>query len=327
MSDQASTREASRAIIAQSLALAQNGKSKDAHALLDALAEDKPMLAKAQLGPETALGLPRKLHAAYLKLAKIEKDRSRIIALQYSLVPPPEILLGFSQFDSATRRRMTALNREPVPAVLHQIWLGSLPLPPATQAWADHCARHGLAYRLWREADLASEGFDQHSSFRDMLLLGDYPGAVDVARYLILERFGGIYLDCDWYPARNDLSFADYLPLVGLSALAEDTPRQTGLGSLLLTNSYLSTPPGHPVFTRILEAMPYAIKSLPGAPAWWSTGPLLLSVVFRGTSFSVPDARFVAANLQRQAPFAMVDAARAQALHQDGGLLIGWKSW
>ncbi len=38
---------------------------------------------QAELGPETALGLPRKLHAAYLKLAKIEKDRSRIIALQY----------------------------------------------------------------------------------------------------------------------------------------------------------------------------------------------------------------------------------------------------
>jgi mannosyltransferase OCH1-like enzyme len=321
------TREASRAIIAKSLALAQNGKSEDARALLDGLAHNRAMLAQAELGPETALGLPRKLHAAYLKLAKIEKDRSRIIALQYSLVPPPEILSGFSQFDSSTRRHMAALNREAVPLVLHQIWLGSLPLPPATQAWADHCARHGVNYRLWREADLAKEGFDQHSSFHAMLAQGDYPGAVDVARYLILERFGGIYLDCDWYPARDDLSFADCLPLVGLSALAEDTPRQTGLGSLLLTNSYIATPPGHPVFTRILNVMPKAMAALPGAPAWWSTGPLLLSVVFRGTSFSVPDARFVAANLPRQAPFSMVEAAREQALHEDSGLLIGWKSW
>ncbi|WP_321382822.1 glycosyltransferase [Rhizobium sp.] len=322
-----STREASRAIITQSLNLAKKGNDKDARAMLDGLSHNRSLLDHAELGPDTALGLPRKLHAAYLKLAKIEKDRSRIIALQYTLVPPPAILRPFSQFDSATRRSMVALNREPVPKILHQIWLGSLPLPPATQAWSDHCARHGLTYRLWREADLACEGMDQHPSFHDMLAQHDYPGAVDVARYLILERFGGIYLDCDWYPARDDVSFADCLPMIGLSALAEDTPRQTGVGSLLLTNSFLACPPGHPVFTRIIEAMPKAIAALPQAPAWWSTGPLLLSVVFRGTSFTVPDAGFVAANLERQAPFATVEAARDTALHKDGGLLIGWKSW
>ncbi len=44
---------------------------------------------------------------------------------------------------------------------------------------------------------------------------GDLPGAVDVARYFILHAQGGIYLDCDWYPARDDLSFADVLPLIG----------------------------------------------------------------------------------------------------------------
>jgi inositol phosphorylceramide mannosyltransferase catalytic subunit len=321
------TREQSRTVIANSLELAKEGKFTQARARLDTLAQDHPLLHQAELGPDTALGLPRKLHAAYLKLAKLEKDHSRVIALQYTLVPPPDILKPFAQFDSQQRRRMAALNREPVPHVLHQIWLGSLPVPPATQAWADHCRAHGFAYRLWREADLAREGMDQHPSFHDMLQRGDYPGAVDVARYLILERFGGLYLDCDWYPARDEVSFADCLPLVGLSALAEDTPRQTGLGSLLLTNSFLASPPGHPVFTRIIEAMPKAILALPLAPAWWSTGPLLLSVVFRGTSFSVPDAGFVAATLARQAPFASVEAARAQAQAQDRGLLIGWKSW
>jgi inositol phosphorylceramide mannosyltransferase catalytic subunit len=327
MCDPTKARQASRALIIDSIALAQRGDHDGARAVLDGLAQDQDMLAHSELGPNTALGLPRKLHAAYLKLAKIEKDRSKIIALQYTLVPPPSVLLPFSHFDSRERRRMTALNRQPVPRVLHQIWLGELALPPATEAWATHCARHGLTYRLWREADLAAEGLDQHPSFQDMLARGDYPGAVDVARYLILERFGGIYLDCDWYPARDDLSFADVLPLIGLAALAEDTPRQLGLGSLLLTNSLLASPAGHPVFTRIIDAMPKAITLLPDAPAWWSTGPVLLSVVFRGTSFTVPDADCVAAQLPRKAPFSAVEAAREAATHNDGGLLIGWKSW
>ncbi len=322
-----SPRHQSRAIIVQSVDLARKGNHKDACALLDTLANNPALLEEAQLGPHTALGLPRKLHAAYLKLAKIEKDRSRTIALQYTLVPPPDILLAFSHFNSDQLRNMAALNRAPVPRVLHQIWIGSLPVPPAVQAWSDHCARHGLTYRLWREADLAAAGMDQHPSFVDMLARGDYPGAVDVARYLILERFGGVYLDCDWYPARDDLSFADCLPLVGLCALAEDIPRQTGLGSLLLTNSFLASPPGHPVWTRIIDAMPKAMAALPDAPAWWSTGPLLLTVVLRGTSFTVPEAGLVAANLERQAPFSAVEAARETAHSKDGGLLIGWKSW
>jgi inositol phosphorylceramide mannosyltransferase catalytic subunit len=327
MSEKVNARKASRALIMESIALAQQGNFADARAMLDQLAGDQNMLDHAELGPDTALGLPRKLHAAYLKLAKIEKDRSKIIALQYSLVPPPSVLLPFSKFDSHARRTMAALNRQPVPRVLHQIWLGDLALPPATEAWTDHCYRHGLTYRLWREADLQAEGLDQHPSFQDMLARSDYPGAVDVARYLILERFGGIYLDCDWYPARDDLSFADCLPLTGLTALAEDTPRQLGLGSLLLTNSLLASPPGHPVFTRIIEAMPKAMAALPDAPAWWSTGPVLLTVVFRGTTFTVPDAQFVATNLARQAPFSAVEAARKTAQQDDGGLLIGWKSW
>ncbi|WEO71070.1 glycosyltransferase family 32 protein [Agrobacterium vitis] len=327
MSQDLPPRLKSRAIIAQSLELAKKRELEAAKTMLDALAGDRDLLAQAGLGPDTALGMPRKLHSAYLKLAKIAGDRLRVTGLQYTLAPPPDLLLPFSRFSRDERRDMAALNREAVPRVLHQIWLGTLALPPACQAWAAHCARHGFAYRLWREADLEAQGFDQHPSFKAMLARGDYPGAVDVARYLILQHFGGIYLDCDWYPARDHISFADCLSLVGLAALAEDTPRQTGLGSLLMTNSFIASPPGHPVFARIIEAMPQAMALLPDAPAWWSTGPLLMTVVFRGTSFTVPDASLIAANLQRGAPFAEVEAARDTALTTDGGLLIGWKSW
>ncbi len=43
------------------------------------------------------------------------------------------------------------------------------------------------------------------------------------------------------------------------------------MGSLLLTNSFIATPPGHPVFRRILDFMPDVMTLLPEAPAWWST--------------------------------------------------------
>ncbi|MGE6740331.1 glycosyltransferase family 32 protein [Allorhizobium pseudoryzae] len=292
---------------------------------LDALAAEAPN--DGELGHTTLLGLPRKLHSAYLKLAKAEKRMVERRGLQQTLVPPPDLLAPFVGFSSAERRAMNARNRDAVPPTLHQIWIGTLPLPPGIEAWRTHAQRHGLQYRLWREADLEAIGVHDHPTFAHMLTAGDYPGAVDIARYAVLAKEGGIYLDCDWYPARDDLSFADLLPLTGLCALAEDTSRETGMGSLLLTNSFIATPAAHPVFERMLAILPDVTRLLPDGPAWWSTGPLIMTLLFRGTTFHVPDARFVAANLPRRADVADVERARQNAQDRDLGLLIGWKSW
>lgn len=119
------------------------------------------------------------------------------------------------------RRRMNEKGRETVPRVIHQIWIGAMDVPPGSARWQAHADATGFAYRLWREADLEALGVTDHPAYRRMIADGDYPGAVDVARYVILAREGGIYVDCDWYPARDDLGFADLLPLVGLTALDE----------------------------------------------------------------------------------------------------------
>ena len=39
----------------------------------------------------------------------------------------------------------------------------------------------------------------------------------------------------------------------GLSALAEDTPRVTGRGPVLLTNALIACPAGHPVMAALLR--------------------------------------------------------------------------
>ncbi len=317
-----------RSLLKEAQALHAQGLFDEARNILDQVrAESAKSSGTEGMGPLTMMGLPRRLHSANLKLAKAQGDIVRKIGLQYSLVPDPQLLARFGEFTAAERKQMAQLNREPVPRILHQIWLGNLEVPPATVAWAEHCKKHGFEYKLWREADLKHFGIEEHPAFVEMLKNGDYPGAVDVARYFVLEAVGGIYLDCDWYPAHDGLSLADVLPLMGLSALAEDTPRNTGVGSLMLTNSYIAAPKGHPVFTCILKALPEVVQILPGAPAWWSTGPLIFTVISRGTSFSIPDASFVAGILPRKAPFSDVEAIRTKSMKTDSGLLVGWKSW
>jgi mannosyltransferase OCH1-like enzyme len=279
------------------------------------------------MGPKTVFGLPRRLHAALLRQAKVEKDTLKRIGYQYTLVPPPEVLAPYGIFDVSGHRALAEANRKPVPKIIHQIWIGPKELPVSIEAWRKHAEDNGCEFRLWREADIDREGITDNPVFADMLRRGDYPGAVDVARYVILERFGGIYLDCDWYPARDDISFHDLLPLQGLTAFAEEVPRDTGRGSVLLANSFIAAPPQHPVFTRMLTAIPAALHDMPRAPAWWATGPLLFTVVARAASICLAGADFVVGSLPDKAPLDDVLAVRAAIDENSSGLLIAWKSW
>lgn len=317
-------KDRARAALEAASALRERGAFDEARAELAALANHPDARA---LGEPTALGLPRRLHAAFLRLAKAEGDALARIGYQFHLVPPPGRFDRWTHQSADDRRALAAANRKPVPHILHQIWIGTLPVPPSAAAWAAHATRHGYGYKLWREDDLAALGLADGAAFRAMLARGDLPGAVDAARYAILATEGGIYLDCDWYPARDDLAFHDLLPLVGLTALAEDIPRHTGAGGLLLANSFLAAPAGHPVFTRLVAVLPDIVADMPKAPAWWCTGPLIFTLLARGGAVTLADARFVAAHLPRAAPFAEVEAIRARAAEADLGPLIAWKSW
>ena len=119
----------------------------------------------ACLGPLTVVGLPRPLHATFLKLAKVEGDVLRKIAYQYTLVPPPAILATHGRFTSDERAEMAAANRMPVPRILHQIWIGSKPVPVTARAWQSHAERHGYGYKLWREDDLGTIDVDKNPVF------------------------------------------------------------------------------------------------------------------------------------------------------------------
>ncbi len=300
------------------------GQYSKAEQILEALRRDTDI---DVLGQHTALGLPRRLHSALLKLAKAQKDSITSIGYQYHLVPPSDLLNACSAFSTSERKLIAQANRHSVPRKIHQIWVGTTSVPVGCQAWEKHALAQGYDYKLWRDNDLQTLGLSDNPVYCDMLAKGDLPGAVDVARYLILEQHGGVYLDCDWYPVRNDISFHDLLPMTGLTAMAEDTPRNTGKGGLLLANSLIAAPAEHPVFTRINATLEQVMHLLPQAPAWWSTGPLIFTLMARGGSITLADADFVAGALPQNTTLTDVQAWCKNAQVQDSGLLLAWKSW
>ncbi len=301
--------------------LIAEGELVAAEAVLQALTDDPD---RGYLGPETALGLPRRLQAAWLKLAKARSDRRAKTALQYHLIPPPAQLADLFRPTNASLQATTLAAAAPVPRVLHQVWIGQT-APETTDAWRDHAARHGWDYRLWDIAALTQLGVADHPTFQNRMAAGDLPGAVDVARYAILSAQGGLYLDCDWMPV-TDQPFQARIPMAGLSAMAEATPRLTGSGSPFLNNSIIAAPKGHPAMAHLLETLPEVLVRIPKGPAWWVTGPLVFTLAARMGPVNVLDAALEAGMLTGDR--AAVDAALAD-LRASGSpaYLAGWKPW
>lgn len=87
-----------------------------------------------------------------------------------------------------------------IPKIIHQIWIGPNPIPPAcikyAASWRE---KHPtFEYRLWTNDNLppltpnCQEQFDRYGKAKRWAL------QADVLRYVIVEQFGGVYLDIDF---------------------------------------------------------------------------------------------------------------------------------
>jgi mannosyltransferase OCH1-like enzyme len=85
-----------------------------------------------------------------------------------------------------------AIAQARIPRTIHQIWFGPNPRPQQWMStWRE---RHpGWSYQLWTE-----ETLPQLANQRLFETLGSlWHGKADLARYEILHRYGGVYIDAD----------------------------------------------------------------------------------------------------------------------------------
>lgn len=82
-----------------------------------------------------------------------------------------------------------------IPKILHQCWLGG-GIPSKIYDWMQTVwkVNKGFEYRLWTEDRLRDEGFDLQQFDKKWKHAAGTSGGF---RLLILEKYGGIYLDCD----------------------------------------------------------------------------------------------------------------------------------
>ena len=124
----------------------------------------------------------------------------------------------------------------------HRIWFGSAPIPEAYDAyWAAWQRQYPeCEFRTWtddhiEQLDMTKEGLRRLSS---------HVCRADIARYEILYKFGGIYLDCDIMPHNH----FDVDEMVATLTVCNETD-STSYCSI----GFIGAPEGHPIFRELID--------------------------------------------------------------------------
>jgi mannosyltransferase OCH1-like enzyme len=149
--------------------------------------------------------------------------------------------------------------------VLHRIWVGP-PIPDrlASIGVAWKVMLPGWEHRLWSDDDL---GWLQNRDLYDaaeQLVPADAVGQfrADIARYEILARFGGVYVDCDLEPLR------DITPLHVWGAWAGWEVQDRFVG-----NTILGGQPGNRFWQAAVDRLPASVKANRGKRPNRMSGP------------------------------------------------------
>jgi len=141
---------------------------------------------------------------------------------------------------------------------MHRIWLGPEPPPRVVEleaAWRE--MNPGWFVHTWRDWDLPA--------LRNQLwfdAVGHPAQRADIARYELLHRFGGIYIDTDFAPLRP---IEDLVAHTEIFIGAEDAQ--------WLSNAIMGSRPGHPFLATLVDGIGASILSQREAEPNEQTGP------------------------------------------------------
>ena len=87
-------------------------------------------------------------------------------------------------------------NEQQIPKTIHYIWFGGKPIPDKFKAYMDSWSKFCLDYEIkeWNENNY---DVNAHPFMRETMAAGRPGLAADYARFDIIYRYGGIYLDID----------------------------------------------------------------------------------------------------------------------------------
>lgn len=154
-----------------------------------------------------------------------------------------------------------------IPRTFHHVWPGSDEMPThvlaARQTWID--LHPGWEFRIWRPDDLT---WLKNRTLFDRA--GTYAQKADIARYEVVHRYGGVYLDTDMECLRPLDDLVD-----GFEFFAAREPSGT------ICISIFGAAPGHQILREAIARLPASCFVRPGGPINEQTGPFFLDRTVR----------------------------------------------
>tara|TARA_R110000782_G_scaffold96340_9_gene180805 strand:- start:982 stop:1632 length:651 start_codon:yes stop_codon:yes gene_type:complete len=151
-----------------------------------------------------------------------------------------------------------------IPKIIHQIWIGDQSKKPSKlmQTWKDN--HPDWEYILWTEAEIDSFNLFNRDKYDIHPMLS---GKADIARYEILFKFGGFFIDADSISIK---SLDDLLDNKFVTVYESEKHRKN-----LLANGYFGcTPKNRIMFNMINNVRNLETNRMINRHAWETTGPL-----------------------------------------------------
>ena len=164
-----------------------------------------------------------------------------------------------------------------IPKTIHQIWVGGeVPRHLANMAARWQEVNPGWNYKLWRDGDF---GWLQNQELFDMADRFAKPDGVgqmksDIARYEILSRFGGVYMDMDMEPRK---ALDPLIDVPGFAAYEED--------GTWIANAVIGAEAGHPFMQTMIRTIVDTAKANKGKAVTWMTGPRVFTAQWNALDF------------------------------------------
>lgn len=133
-----------------------------------------------------------------------------------------------------------------IPKIFHFIWLGGKPLTSDMQTYIASWQQYHPDWQciVWRDADIEKFGLQNKQLYDQSTNMGKRS---DIARYEILYRFGGVYIDIDFECFAPITHFCNCATFI---ASLDD-----GSKNIYCFNGFIGTIPQHPILKNCVEKL------------------------------------------------------------------------
>lgn len=159
-----------------------------------------------------------------------------------------------------------------IPRIFHFIWVGD-PMPDRLRRYVGTWQDIHPDWDLWMWDESTLGWLTNIDLFHHADNYTNSPGQFrsDIARYEILHRYGGVYVDCD-FEARKPIDALRDHP--AFAAWEVD--------DVWVNNAILGSVPGHPVWQELIDALPANVDRTLGKRPNVMTGPQFITGHFDG---------------------------------------------